>query len=167
MLDENLLTFRWRTSADQQTFAENCLFRHYQPCVQCCSNGTDDFTGRGNHYVSRGEWLSFTISNTSPFYCYPSPNESQHLNYLISGWMAVLYTMTRLVIELFFFLNVLEDMSPFLGATDTPVSDFWWRPLWVSKPKWVLPHSSVCVTLMLVCFIPCMKLNPLVRHLLA
>ena len=27
-------------------------------------------------------------------------------------------------------------MSPFFGATDTPILDFWWRLLWVSKPEW-------------------------------
>ena len=27
-------------------------------------------------------------------------------------------------------------MSPFCGATDTPVLDFWWYLLWVSKPEW-------------------------------
>ena len=27
--------------------------------------------------------------------------------------------------------NFLEDISPFCGATDTPVLDFWWRLLWV------------------------------------
>ena len=38
----------------------------------------------------------------------------------------------------FFFLNkFLEDMSPFCGATDTPVLDFWWRLPWVSKPGWI------------------------------
>ena len=31
-------------------------------------------------------------------------------------------------------------MSFFL-ATGTPVLDFWWRLLWVSKPEWVLPYS--------------------------
>ena len=34
-------------------------------------------------------------------------------------------------------------MSPFCGATDTPILDFWWRLLWVSKPEWVLPYSSL------------------------
>ena len=34
-------------------------------------------------------------------------------------------------------------MSSFCGATDTPVSDFWWCLLWVSKPEWVLPYSSL------------------------
>ena len=29
------------------------------------------------------------------------------------------------------------------GATDTPVLDFWWRLLWVSKPEWVLPYSNL------------------------
>ena len=28
-------------------------------------------------------------------------------------------------------------MSPFHGATDTPVLDFWWRLPWVSKPGWI------------------------------
>ena len=31
----------------------------------------------------------------------------------------------------------LEDISPFRGATDTPVLDFWWRLPWVSKPGWI------------------------------
>ena len=29
------------------------------------------------------------------------------------------------------------------GATDTPVLDFWWYLLWVSKPEWVLPYSHL------------------------
>ena len=28
-------------------------------------------------------------------------------------------------------------MSPFLWSTSTPVSDFWWCLLWISKPEWV------------------------------
>ena len=28
-------------------------------------------------------------------------------------------------------------MSPFCGATDTPVLDFWWCLPWVSKPGWI------------------------------
>ena len=39
--------------------------------------------------------------------------------------------------DTFFKKNILEDMSSFCGATDTPVLDFWWRLLWVSKPEWV------------------------------
>ena len=38
-----------------------------------------------------------------------------------------------------FFLKFLADTCPFLGATSTPVLDFWWH-LWVSKPEWVLPY---------------------------
>ena len=34
-------------------------------------------------------------------------------------------------------------MSPFCGATDTPVLDFRWHFLWVSKPEWALPYSSL------------------------
>ena len=37
----------------------------------------------------------------------------------------------------FFLLNFLEDISPFRGATDTPVLDFWWHLPWVSKPMWI------------------------------
>ena len=40
------------------------------------------------------------------------------------------------------FPNIL-DMIPFCRATDTPVLDFWWRLLWVSKPEWVLPYLSL------------------------
>ena len=35
------------------------------------------------------------------------------------------------------------------GATDIPVSDLWWRLLWVSKPEWATLftlHSGVCDT---------------------
>ena len=42
-----------------------------------------------------------------------------------------------------FFLKILKDMNPFCGATDTPILDFWWRLLLVSKPEWVLPYSSL------------------------
>ena len=35
-----------------------------------------------------------------------------------------------------FFLFV-EDISPFRGATDTSVLDFWQRLPWVSKPGWI------------------------------
>ena len=38
-----------------------------------------------------------------------------------------------------FFLNFLEYISTFRGATDTPVMDFWWRLPWVSKPRRI-PH---------------------------
>ena len=34
-----------------------------------------------------------------------------------------------------FLFKKLEDISPFCGATDTPVLDFWWNLLWVSKPE--------------------------------
>ena len=34
------------------------------------------------------------------------------------------------------FLKKLEDISPFLWATDTPFLDFWWCLLWVSNPEW-------------------------------
>ena len=40
-------------------------------------------------------------------------------------------------------------MSPFCGATDTPILDFWWHLLWVSKPEWVLPYSSLAEAYML------------------
>ena len=40
-------------------------------------------------------------------------------------------------------------MSLFCGATDTPVSDFWWHLFWVSKPEWVLPYSSLAEAYML------------------
>ena len=44
----------------------------------------------------------------------------------------------------FFFLNsffVGHIHMSYFGATGTPVLDFWWRLLWVSKPEWVLPYS--------------------------
>ena len=40
------------------------------------------------------------------------------------------------------FKKKLEDISPFRGSTDTPVLDFWWRLLWVSKPTFV-GHSAI------------------------
>ena len=40
----------------------------------------------------------------------------------------------------FFFSKInLEDTSPFCGATDATLFDFWWRLSWVSKPDWI-PH---------------------------
>ena len=64
-----------------------------------------------------------------------------------SLWVLGLYSLGFKVVtfwkmntELFFewiyldALFFLEDMSVFCGETDTPVLDFWWRLLWVSKP---------------------------------
>ena len=64
------------------------------------------------------------------------------LHKLIFNFWPVKKTISSFVFFCFF-LKFLEDMSPFCGATDTPVSDFWWCLLWVSKPKWVLPYSSL------------------------
>ena len=42
-----------------------------------------------------------------------------------------------------FFLKIFGGHESFCGATDTPVLDFWWHLLWVSKPEWVLPYLSL------------------------
>ena len=60
----------------------------------------------------------------------------------------------------FFFLNFVGHMSIF-GATDTPVSDFWWRLLWVSKPEWVLPYLNFAEAYLIYVTWD----SPLVRHL--
>ena len=61
---------------------------------------------------------------------------------------------TFLHCSFFFFLNFLEDTNPFFGATDTPVSDFWWCLLWISKPEWVLPYLSLAEAYMLYYMFP-------------
>ena len=38
--------------------------------------------------------------------------------------------------QFYFCKKYLEYISPFRGATDTPVLDFWRCLLWVSKPEW-------------------------------
>ena len=50
-------------------------------------------------------------------YCYGNPEFNvQHKEKDI---------MSKLIMEVHFFSNFLEDMSPFRAATDTPVLDFW------------------------------------------
>ena len=39
------------------------------------------------------------------------------------------------------------DLSPFCGATDTTVLDFWWRLLWVSKPECVFMSFNLFIFL--------------------
>ena len=51
----------------------------------------------------------------------------------------------------FFFFKFLEDISPFCGAADTPILDFWWCLPWVSKPGWILS---------LACFLTCAQQIP-------
>ena len=47
----------------------------------------------------------------------------------------------------FFFLNLRKKNfgghihTSYFGVTGTPILDFWWHLLWVSKPGWVLPYS--------------------------
>ena len=54
----------------------------------------------------------------------------------------------------------MEDISPFCGATDTPVLDFWWRLPWVSKHG----GSLACI----LCHLHAMDSpdSPLMWHLL-
>ena len=50
---------------------------------------------------------------------------------------------------IYLFKKNLEDISPFCGTMDTPVSDFWWRFLRVSKPEWASLFTlggGTCVT---------------------
>ena len=55
---------------------------------------------------------------------------------------------------------MVEDTSPFCGGTDTPVLDFWWCLLWVSKPKWAaLFMHGKCVQ------VTCPWDSPQVQHL--
>ena len=65
-------------------------------------------------------------------------------------------------IKLFFFCKVFGGDMSFFGATGTPVLDFWWRFLWVSKPEWVLPYSLFFAEAN-VMYIP--QDSPLVLHL--
>ena len=39
------------------------------------------------------------------------------------------------------FFKVFGGHMSLFGATGTPVLNFWWHLLWVSKPEWVLPYS--------------------------
>ena len=54
-----------------------------------------------------------------------------------------MYSVTTI---LFLKKKFLEDMSPFCGATDTPVLDFWRCLSWVSKPGWIPRlHAFTCM----------------------
>ena len=46
-----------------------------------------------------------------------------------------LQQMVHILLECILVFLILVDTS-FCGATDTPVSDFWWYFLWISKPEW-------------------------------
>ena len=63
---------------------------------------------------------------------------------------SVLYTYISIHQRHIHFLKKnLEDISPFCGATDTPVLDFWLCLLWVSKLEWaaLFTHDGgTCVT---------------------
>ena len=51
--------------------------------------------------------------------------------------------------KFFSIFKFLEDTSPLCGATKTPVLDFWWCLLWVSKPEWAaffVLGEGVCYT---------------------
>ena len=85
------------------------------------------------------------------------------LNLVLENW-EYLWSYLTFWVEImdddFFLKNFVGHMSIF-GATDTPVSDFWWCLLWVSKPEWVLPYSNFAEAY--VIYIPWD--SPLVQHL--
>ena len=67
--------------------------------------------------------------------------------------------------NLIFFKNLLKDTSPFCGAIDKPVLDFWWHLPWVSKPWWMFWTSDdICPGFQshggsLACFLACVILR--------
>ena len=67
----------------------------------------------------RRRWVQFSKYSLFPHY----------------AWIMIVKYL-RSVIGVIFFKKFLEDIISFCGATDTPVLDFWWCLLWVSKPEW-------------------------------
>ena len=56
----------------------------------------------------------------------------------------------EMVISNFFFLEFLEDISPFRGTTDTPVLDFWSSVIELKHCCVLLPKSWVIPVLVAV-----------------
>ena len=68
------------------------------------------------------------------FVCNPSIERSLSLRVRVKRWNKLAtwsYHISTKVFFLIFGRHVSSD-----GATDTPVLDFWWRFLWVSKTQW-------------------------------
>ena len=86
---------------------------------------------RHSHLVSKSVLL-FTFSERKrgalQFRCSLACQADNKIN-----WSSTTYQVS---LKCFFFL-IFEDISPFRGATDTPVLDFWWCLPWVSKPGWI------------------------------
>ena len=57
------------------------------------------------------------------------PSVLYHLNFCLD------YLSISIGIFFVFLKTFLVNTCPFYGATDTPVCDFWWCLLWVSKPE--------------------------------
>ena len=78
--------------------------------------------------------------------------------------------LVKLLLDRFqtsFLKNFLKDVSPFRGAINTSVLDFWWRLPWVSKPGWIshlhafLPceYLYLLPTLLIFCVKCCYSCN--------
>ena len=67
------------------------------------------------------------------------PCELAFTENLFTGDFDNVYRRCLAFLQTFFYCKFLEDISPFCGATDTTVLDFWWPLPWVSKPWWI-PH---------------------------
>ena len=77
------------------------------------------------------------------------PNGARRLSFSVISWHQIMFPASKQVkcnylpwIKLLF-LKLLEDIRPFRGATDTPILDFWWCLLWVSRPGWI---PSLCAS---------------------
>ena len=71
--------------------------------------------------------------------------DTMHLNHTWKFHICFIFCVMRIciftvVFELLnsnllgLFFQISEEISPFCGAIDTLVSDFWWCPSWISKP---------------------------------
>ena len=78
----------------------------------------------------------------------PEVLKSKGYNRSLDMWSVGVIIYVRLVVFstvfFIFFKKILEYISPFYGATDIRVLDFWWHLLWTSKPGWISHlHASL------------------------
>ena len=90
-------------------------------------------TGRSDQILNfcANNYLGLSVGSQKYLFVFHSNTRQTALT------LGVFYSMPRTPNRtISFFLRKIGGYMSFCGATDTPVLDFWWHLLWVSKPEW-------------------------------
>ena len=102
-----------------RTDAPSCIYSHWPSCLDCLLTcWFHKLNYLNTSYCKPLKWEAPLIRNS---FLLIVVNSLRGINFFFNQLNNLQWVL---------FILILEDISPFCGATETPVLDFWWCILW-------------------------------------